>query len=191
MPENYEAGKKPDILLLHGAAFTSLTWESIQTLQILKENGFRAVAVDLPSYGESPKAVQIPPLESALFLRSLHETFNMKSFVLVSPSMSGRFAIPYIFSPQRTNDYKLKGWVPVAPVGIRDHTENEYGTLDKLPSWVVYGEKDSAGRSQSLQYLSKIPNSKILGMKDAEHPCYMTDPDAWNNGLIEYLNNNF
>lgn len=189
VPEDYGTAsfsQKPDILLLHGAAFTSLTWQSINTLNALQDAGFRAVAVDLPAYGESP-SIQIPPMESPLFLRTLHETFAMKSFILISPSMSGRYAIPYIFSKQRTNDYKIKGWVPVAPVSIRDHSEDEYASLSYLKTWIVYGDKDSSGRAQSLQYLSKIPDSSIFGMENAEHPCYMTDPELWNKKLVEFL----
>ena len=187
VPENYVAGKKPDVLLLHGAAFTSLTWQSINTLEVLKNEGFRAIAVDLPGFGESP-GFHVPPLESALFLKALYESFRIKSFILVSPSMSGRFAIPYLFSKQRTNDWKMKGWVPVAPVAIRDHGEDEYSEITYLKSWVVYGEKDSSGRAQSLQYLSKLPGAEVFQMDGAEHPCYMADPELWNNKLLEFVN---
>lgn len=187
VPVDYTPGKKPDILLLHGAAFTSLTWQTINTLDVLKQNGFRAVAVDLPGFGESP-GLSIPPLESALFVKSIYEAFGIKKFILVSPSMSGRFAIPYIFSKQRTNDWKMKGWVPVAPVSIRDHGEDEYADLKYLKAWVVYGEKDSSGRAQSLQFLSKIPDSTVFGMENAEHPAYMSDPELWNKKLIEFVN---
>ena len=194
VPENYEKNsKKPDILLLHGAAFTSMTWQSIQTLDKLQQAGYRAISIDLPSFGESP-AIQIPPLESALFLKSVYEAFSIQKsngFVLISPSMSGRYAIPYIFSPNRLNDQKMKGWVPVAPVSIRDHGEDEYAELKNMKTWVVYGEKDSSGRAQSLQYLAKVPGATIMEMKNAEHPCYMTDPELWNEKLVEFLDGNF
>ena len=62
--------KKMDIFLLHGSAFTSMTWEQIQTLEQLKENGYRAIAVDLPGFGESPN-ILIPPQQLALFLEGL------------------------------------------------------------------------------------------------------------------------
>lgn len=184
-PENLNS-KSNDMLMLHGAAFTSLTWEKIDTLSHVRDNGYRVVAVDLPGYGESP-AANILPLDMPLFMRAVFTSFNLKKAVLVSPSMSGKYAIPYIFSDERTNfPYHMGAWIPVAPVGIRDHSEDQYQTL-KFKTWIVYGDKDASGRAQSLQFLAKIPDNEIFGMIGGEHPCYMTNPDMWNEKLIKFL----
>lgn len=179
-------GTKPfDIVMLHGAAFTSLTWKQIETLKTLQKEGYRVVAVDLPGYGESPQGT-INPKESALFVQAIFAAAGVSKAVLVSPSMSGRYAIPYVFSEVRKSSGILKGWIPVAPVSIRDHREEEYAKID-VKTFIVYGEKDSSGRAQSLQYLTKIPNSEIWGMIDGDHPCYMTNPEAWNKHIVEFL----
>lgn len=39
---------RPDVLFLHGQAFTSRTWEALGTLALLAGEGYRAVAIDLP-----------------------------------------------------------------------------------------------------------------------------------------------
>ncbi|XP_026303800.1 protein ABHD14A isoform X2 [Piliocolobus tephrosceles] len=41
-----------EVVLLHGKAFNSHTWEQLGTLQLLSQRGYRAVALDLP--GEHP-----------------------------------------------------------------------------------------------------------------------------------------
>lgn len=182
-PDKNAPKKSFDILLLHGAAFTSLTWEQISTLDKLRAAGYRVVAVDLPGFGESPPGT-VGPKESALFLRAMFKATGVSRAVLISPSMSGRYAIPFMFS-EYANEI-LAGWVPVAPVGIRDHGEDKYAGI-KIKTYIVYGEKDSSGRAQSLQYLAKIPDNDIFGMIDGEHPCYMTDPGAWNTHLLDFL----
>jgi len=36
------------VFFMHGAAFSSKTWEDIKTLQLVAAMGYRAVAVDVP-----------------------------------------------------------------------------------------------------------------------------------------------
>lgn len=45
--------RRPDVLLLHGQAFTSGTWQALGTLALLAAEGHRAVAIDLPGRTES------------------------------------------------------------------------------------------------------------------------------------------
>jgi len=52
---NYRETLPPDsssvdrsVFFLHGASFSSNTWEDIKTLQLVAAMGYRAVAVDIP-----------------------------------------------------------------------------------------------------------------------------------------------
>ena len=62
------------ILLLHGAAFSSETWESVGTLDMLNELGVSTVTIDLPSYHNSAK-VTIPK-NKIEYLSFIREQFN-------------------------------------------------------------------------------------------------------------------
>ena len=61
------------------------------SLDILRDNGIRGVAIDLPGFGKS-KNVPKP----ADVISYLDGWFPTEKFIILSPSMSGSYAIPYI-----------------------------------------------------------------------------------------------
>ena len=96
--------------------------------------------------------VEKPQVNLKLKVKSMHRAQSClleitrkspESTVIVSPSMSGQFAIPVVFSGRPV----LSGWVPVAPVSISSHKLEEYQSL-QLPVLAVYGENDNQFRSQ-------------------------------------------
>ena len=178
-------GGRFTVLFLHGQAFSSQTWDDLGTLKFLAEHGYRVVAVDLPGYVKS-KDADIPRTseERSAFLNKFMEKLKIDRPVLVSPSMSGSYALPFIF--QGDQGKRLRGYVPVAPVGTDKYGESDYKNL-QLPSLIVYGENDASLGVSSLRRLRNIPDSVIHMMKGAGHACYMKNPEEFHENFLNFL----
>src|SRR4051812_29288835 len=88
--EGHEGGRP--VVLLHGASFTAETWVQIGTMKALAEAGVLAYAIDLPGFGSSSASHGSPQT----WLRVLLDLLKVERPVVVSPSMSGRFALPLV-----------------------------------------------------------------------------------------------
>ncbi|XP_030062317.1 protein ABHD14A [Microcaecilia unicolor] len=171
-----------DILLLHGQSFTSKTWQDLGTLSLLSEHGYRAVALDLPGYGESLESRAIPEKGRADYLLRIIETLSIKQPVLISPSMSGLYSLPLLLQ----HGDRLKGFVPIAPVGTKSYTKEQY-KLVQTPTLIVYGEKDTNLGMQSLENLVKIPTHTVIVLTGAKHACYLDNPTTFHKALLDFL----
>lgn len=119
------------VLFLHGSSYTSSVWDRTGLLDDVTEAGWRAVAIDLPGHGQTRRSA-IPP---ARFIEQLMSVV-VSNPVIVSPSASGRYSLPVV---ART-PHLLRGFVPVAPVGLDDF-EMARGETPP-PSLVVWGTDD-------------------------------------------------
>ncbi len=103
-------GGRP-VLLLHGANFSSSTWERLGTLERLAGAGYRALAIDSPGFGRSPGWA----FDREALLASLLIVLDLQQPVVLAPSMSGLVAFPLILRhPER-----VAGFVAIAPAGTR------------------------------------------------------------------------
>ncbi|XP_063267352.1 protein ABHD14A [Prinia subflava] len=175
--------RRPDVLFLHGQAFTSKTWEALGTLALLAAEGYRAVAIDLPGYGDSP------PVEMAVtaqgrrtFLEDVFQELGMQRPVLVSPSMSGRFSLPFLVA----HGDRLAGFVPIAPVGTKDYTAEQYRRV-QTPTLILYGDRDTGLAPQALQNLQHLPEHRVAVLPGAGHACYLDKPEAFHQALLGFL----
>lgn len=173
------------VLLLHGAAFTSETWHKIGTLKALGSKGYTAVAVDLPQHGES-KTVKVPSEgdEKIQFLSNLIKELRLMRPVIVAPSMSGWYALPFVMNKEHVKE--VRGFIPVAPGAAAQYADDQLKALD-LPTLIVYGEKDTSFQ-QHVEKMHNIPKSEVFMMKDAGHPCYLDDHEGFNARVVEFLN---
>uniref|UniRef100_A0A8C5V9Z1 Putative protein-lysine deacylase ABHD14B n=1 Tax=Microcebus murinus TaxID=30608 RepID=A0A8C5V9Z1_MICMU len=170
------------VLLLHGIRFSSETWQNLGTLHRLAQAGYRAVAIDLPGPKGRPPAWE-PTLCQfrASFLAAVVDALELGPPVVISPSLSGMYSLPFLTAPGS----QLRGYVPVAPICTDKINAADYASV-KTPALIVYGDQDPMGQT-SFEHLKQLPNHRVLIMKGAGHPCYLDKPEEWHTGLLDFL----
>ncbi|XP_061905931.1 protein ABHD14B isoform X2 [Entelurus aequoreus] len=176
---------KMSVLLLHGIRFSSQNWQDIGTMHTLAKAGCCAVALDLPGLGRSKSAkapAEVGELAPASFLVDVCKRLGLSPVVVISPSLSGMYSLPFLIQHQNL----LRAYIPVAPICTHKITPEQYRSV-KVPSLIVYGDQDSQLGEVSLSNLSHLPNHSVAMMKGAGHPCYLDDPDTWHKLLTDFL----
>jgi len=168
----------PTILLLHGGRFSSANWQEIGTPEVLALAGYRCVAVDLPGFGKTPR-LEIPDED---VLPALLERIGAERVCLVTPSMSGRFSLPFaVAHPDR-----LSGLVALAPVGIQRHASRLADPA--LPALLFWGGADATVPTSEAELLAtRFDDPRVVILEGGGHPAYLDDPDAWHEALLEFV----
>ncbi|XP_076330763.1 putative protein-lysine deacylase ABHD14B [Tachypleus tridentatus] len=172
------------ILLLHRAAFSSKTCLDLGTIQVLAVMGYRTVAMDIPGFGNSERARISNRGE---FTYDVVKALNLIRPVVVSPSMSGAFALPYLVK----HSTDMGGYVPVAPGATSilerqpcGNGQSKEMSLDSTPTLVVFGEYD---RGKNSALLCLLPRSQGVEIPRGNHPAYLTSPGLWHKLLYNFL----
>lgn len=85
-------------------------------------SGYKCVTF-LAGFGNSPDSETVKSDQSRVdLLKRFLESLGVRSPVLLSPSMSGQYALPFL----QRHGAQLHGFVPIAPVGTRGITPQEY-----------------------------------------------------------------
>lgn len=171
------------VVLLHGQAFTSKTWEELGTLALLATNGYQALAMDLPGFGNSPDSDAVRTDQNRVdLLQRFMEALGVRAAVLLSPSMSGHYSIPFLMKQSA----QLHGYIPIAPVGTRSYTPQQYQNI-QTPTLIVFGALDTNLGAQSHKNLLQLPHHSVLKLEGARHACYMDKPKEFHQALLDFL----
>ncbi|MCQ3972488.1 MAG: alpha/beta hydrolase [Anaerolineae bacterium] len=166
------------VLFLHGASFSAQTWQDLGTLALLAEQGYRAVAIDLPGFGQSGRISGQP----SDFLIELMTHLNLIQPVLVSPSMSGGYSLPLVVQ----HPEKLKSFVPIAPVSIPTYEKQLQGIT--LPTLAIWGSNDQIVPVEQAKRLCQLmPNARLIVLENAGHACYKRATTEFHRHLLKFV----
>ncbi len=166
------------VLLLHGASFSSATWQELGTLDVLAGRGLRVVALDLPGFGQS-EPVELP---AARFLEEALPVLGVRRPVIVAPSMSGSFVFPFLVAHPES----VAGFVGIAPAGVPEWAPKLAGCA--VPALVVWGTADRVFPvEQAATLCGAFRVATPLYLEGAKHPAYLDAPEAWHEALVEFV----
>ncbi|KAH0630025.1 hypothetical protein JD844_012586 [Phrynosoma platyrhinos] len=143
----------------------------------------RLAVIFLHGYGDSPRSTAVETASGRIaFLQQIFKELGLQKPVLISSSMSGHYSIPFLL----TSGEQLRGFVPIAPVGTKEFTTQQYQQV-KTPTLIIYGEHDTGLGTQSLQSLQQIPKSNVVMLPGAGHACYLDKPQEFHKALLNFL----
>lgn len=136
-----------------------------------------------PGFGNSaPSKEASTEAGRAELLERVLRNLEVQNAVLVSPSLSGRYALPFLMR----GHHQLHGFVPIAPASTQNYTQEQFWAV-KTPTLILYGELDRILAQESLQQLRHLPNHSVVKLRDAGHACYLHKPQDFHLVLLAFL----
>ena len=161
------------VLFVHGAAFSARTWQVLGSLDALAGAGYRAIAIDVPGYGaqlSGAQKVHDNTLRRELLARFLDAIGWRRPVLVVSASMGGTYALPFVLSP---GPYHVAGYLTAA-----GSTAALAGQRSAVPALFLFGDQDPRLAQDRAPYESAFARSQTIVFANAPHPCYLRDVAA-------------
>jgi abhydrolase domain-containing protein 14 len=160
-------------------------WETLHTIQLLVDAGYRVRAIDLPG----TEGTNTPAIPMSMWLATVVNMFSIWPSVIVTPSMSGAYAFAFVsqLSAPTTKTAlspTVAGLVTIAPVKVRDYIQ--YFPKFTAPALIVTGDNDQHGL-ETLPILQTMPNHVTHIVSGAGSECYVEKPDEFHAALLQYL----
>ncbi|KAJ3602019.1 hypothetical protein NHX12_029779 [Muraenolepis orangiensis] len=104
-----------------------------------------ALPVDASGFGNSPDSDALKSDQSRVdLLQRFMESLGVRMAVLLSPSMSGHYSLPFLFK----HSTQLNGYIPIAPVGTRNYTPQQYQNIQGIIIMLPDKDGPSGGGGQ-------------------------------------------
>jgi len=171
-----EATEGPVVLFLHGASFNANTWVETGTHLLLCEAGIPSISVDLPGFGRTDRFDH-----DRVTLMTELVVYISADVILVSPSMSGGYALTWLM----TNPPTAAGYIPVAPVGI-----GSWATPDEfdVPTLGLWGSEDRiVPVAEGQRLIDSIPGGQLVVIDGGGHAVYKTNPEEFHAAFLEFV----
>lgn len=168
-------------LFLHGQAFSSKVWHDLGSLKLMAASGYNSIAVDLPGYGLTTDELSSKGISIIEYMEQLFQTLKLTKAVMVVPSMSGKFGLPFLVKHSQL----IAGFVPVAPIATETIAQDQLKSL-QVPTMLIIGENDGRLATMSQNNLKIIPNMKVEVLENAGHAAYVDQPEQFHRLLFNF-----
>uniref|UniRef100_A0A914RJZ2 Uncharacterized protein n=1 Tax=Parascaris equorum TaxID=6256 RepID=A0A914RJZ2_PAREQ len=108
------------------------------------------------------------PQDKVSFMTSLLRALNLTKLIIVSPSASGAYSMPFVIQHQRY----LSGFVAVEACCSDGYEWVNF----EVPTVIIYGGASAALSSNNSSELTKIPENNLVIIPDAPHAVYTKKP---------------
>lgn len=174
------------VLLLHDRYCTSKVWDEVGSLTLLSAMGYRAVAFDIPRYGDSS---DVEVCDKSQFLQSFMDGADIVAPIIVVADIGGQYVIPYLLQHSgRTLPDKVRGCVAVAPTNTEQVLCDERSRHVHVPVLSIYGDDDHSG-SPARNMHAMFPHHTLLQVQGCGLRYYVNETDDFHyllyNALIQ------